>query len=89
LYHPKVEKLDHITTRREALEIVEFPRAANSRGDAASSPSLKFRRAFLTFNTNKGRSLGMLQMVCGHCDIKTTRFYCKTIGDEMISEMKD
>jgi site-specific recombinase XerD len=47
------------------------------------------RRAFVTINANKGRSLVMLQMACGHSDIKTTRSYCKTSEDEMISAMKD
>jgi site-specific recombinase XerD len=46
------------------------------------------RRAFVTINANKGRSLVMLQMACGHSDIKTTRSYCKTTEDEMIREMK-
>jgi integrase/recombinase XerD len=47
------------------------------------------RRAFVTINANKGRSLVMLQMACGHSDIKTTRSYCKTSEDEMIQAMKD
>ena len=46
------------------------------------------RRAFVTINANKGRSLVMLQMACGHSDIKTTRSYCKTTEDEMIREMQ-
>jgi integrase len=46
------------------------------------------RRAFVTINANKGRSLVMLQMACGHSDIKTTRSYCKTTEDEMIKEMQ-
>lgn len=46
------------------------------------------RRAFVTINANKGRSLVMLQMACGHSDIKTTRSYCKTSEDEMIQAMK-
>lgn len=47
------------------------------------------RRAFVTINANKGRSLVMLQMACGHSDIKTTRSYCKTTEDEMIREMQN
>lgn len=47
------------------------------------------RRAFVTINANKGRSLVMLQMACGHSDIKTTRSYCKTSEDEMIQAMRD
>jgi len=47
------------------------------------------RRAFVTINANKGRSLVMLQMACGHSDIKTTRSYCKTTEEEMIREMKN
>ena len=46
------------------------------------------RRAFVTINANKGRSLVMLQMACGHSDIKTTRSYCKTTEEEMIREMQ-
>lgn len=47
------------------------------------------RRAFVTINANKGRSLVMLQMACGHADITTTRSYCQTTEDEMIEAMKD
>ncbi len=47
------------------------------------------RRAFVTINANKGRSLVMLQLACGHSDITTTRSYCKTTEDEMIKAMKD
>lgn len=47
------------------------------------------RRAFVTINANKGRSLVMLQLACGHADITTTRSYCKTTEDEMVKAMKD
>lgn len=47
------------------------------------------RRAFVTINMNKGRSLVMLQMACGHADITTTRSYCQTSEDEMIEAMKE
>jgi integrase/recombinase XerD len=47
------------------------------------------RRAFVTINANKGRSLVMLQIACGHSDIKTTRAYCQTTEDEVIQAMKD
>ncbi len=47
------------------------------------------RRAFVTINANKGRSLVMLQIACGHSDIKTTRSYCQTTEDEVIQAMKD
>lgn len=47
------------------------------------------RRAFVTINANKGRSLVMLQLACGHSDIKTTRAYCKTTEEEVIDAMKD
>lgn len=46
------------------------------------------RRAFVTINDNKGRSLVMLQMACGHSAIKTTRSYCKITEDEMTREMQ-
>jgi integrase/recombinase XerD len=38
------------------------------------------RRAFVTINANKGRPLQMLQMACGHSDIKTTMSYSRTSG---------
>jgi integrase len=46
------------------------------------------RRAFVTINANKGRPLHMLQMACGHSDIKTTRDYCLTSESEVIEAMK-
>ncbi len=46
------------------------------------------RRAFVTINANKGRSLVMLQIACGHADIKTTRSYCQTSEDEVIQAMQ-
>jgi integrase len=46
------------------------------------------RRAFVTLNANKGRSLVMLQMACGHSDIATTRSYCLTAEQEVIEAMK-
>ncbi|MCE3235075.1 MAG: integrase/recombinase [Vampirovibrio sp.] len=47
------------------------------------------RRAFVTINANKGRPLQMLQMACGHSDIKITRDYCQTTEQEMITAMQD
>jgi integrase/recombinase XerC len=47
------------------------------------------RRAFVTINANKGRSLVMLQHACGHSDITTTRSYCLTTEQEVIDAMKD
>jgi excisionase family DNA binding protein len=47
------------------------------------------RRAFVTLNANKGRSLVMLQMACGHSDIATTRSYCMTAEQEVIEAMKE
>jgi integrase len=47
------------------------------------------RRAFVTLNANKGRSLVMLQMACGHSDIATTRSYCLTAEQEVIEAMKE
>jgi len=46
------------------------------------------RRAFVTINANKGRPLQMLQMACGHSDIKTTMSYCRTTEQEVIDAMK-
>ena len=45
------------------------------------------RRAFVTMNANKGRSLVMLQMACGHSKITTTRSYCLTSEQEVIQAM--
>lgn len=47
------------------------------------------RRAFVTINANAGRPLQMLQMACGHSDIKTTMGYCRTSEQEMITAMKE
>jgi len=47
------------------------------------------RRAFVTINANKGRPLPMLQIACGHSDIKTTRNYCQTTEQEVIEAMKE
>lgn len=47
------------------------------------------RRAFVTINANKGRPLQMLQIACGHSDIKTTRSYCLTSEQEVIDAMKN
>lgn len=46
------------------------------------------KRAFVTINANKGRPLPMLQIVCGHSNITTTRSYCMTSEDETIEAMK-
>ncbi len=42
------------------------------------------RRAFVTMNASKGRSLVMLQMACGHSKTTTTRSYCLTSEQEAI-----
>ncbi|WP_303675106.1 tyrosine-type recombinase/integrase [Vampirovibrio chlorellavorus] len=46
------------------------------------------RRAFVTLNANKGRSLVMLQIACGHSDIATTRSYCMTTEQEVVEAMR-
>jgi integrase/recombinase XerD len=46
------------------------------------------RRAFVTLNANKGRPLQMLQMACGHSNIKTTMSYCMTTEQEVVEAMK-
>jgi integrase len=46
------------------------------------------RRAFVTINANKGRSLVILQRSCGHSKIKTTMDYCQTSEQEVIEAMK-
>lgn len=45
------------------------------------------RRAFVTINANSGKPLVMLQIACGHNDIATTRSYCMTTEDEVVSAM--
>jgi integrase/recombinase XerD len=47
------------------------------------------RLAFVTINANAGRPLQMLQMACGHSDIKTTMGYCRTSEQEMITAMQE
>jgi len=47
------------------------------------------RRAFVTINANMGKPLVMLQIACGHNDIATTRSYCMTTEDEVVSAMAD
>jgi integrase len=47
------------------------------------------RRAFVTINANRGRSIIHLQHACGHSDITTTRSYCRETEEEVIAAMKD
>jgi len=47
------------------------------------------RRAFVTINANQGKPLVMLQIACGHNDIATTRSYCMTTEDEVVTAMAD
>ncbi len=47
------------------------------------------RRAFVTHNANKGRPLPMLQLACGHSDIRTTMGYCMTTQQETVDAMKE
>ena len=46
------------------------------------------RRAFVTINANKGRPLQMLQIACGHSNIKTTMTYCRTSEEDTIKAMQ-
>jgi integrase len=46
------------------------------------------RRSFVTINLNKGRPIVHLQIACGHSEITTTRSYCMTSQDEVISAMQ-
>jgi integrase len=48
-----------------------------------------FRRAFVTINVNKGRSLVHLQLLCGHSDMRTTRSYCMTDLDEAVKQSQE
>jgi integrase len=47
------------------------------------------RRAFVTINAGKGRSLVHLQRACGHSSIETTMAYCRTSEQEVIDAMRD
>ncbi len=47
------------------------------------------RRAFVTINIAKGRSIVDIQVLCGHTRISTTREYCQTTNDDAVSRMKD
>jgi integrase/recombinase XerD len=47
------------------------------------------RRAFVTIRANEGKPIQMLQMACGHSDIKTTMSYCRTSENELINAMKN
>lgn len=46
------------------------------------------RRSFVTINSNKGKSLNMLRVACGHSSITTTQSYCMTTQDEVVEAMK-
>jgi integrase len=72
--------------RRDGL-LNRIRRIGKDVGVEASPHAL--RRAFVTINANKGRSLVMLQIACGHSDIKATRSYCQTSEDEVIQAMKE
>ena len=61
-------------------------RIGSSVGMPLSPHSL--RRSFVTINANKGRPLVMLQIACGHSDIKTTRSYCLTSEQEVVEAMQ-
>jgi site-specific recombinase XerD len=62
-------------------------RIGKQAGGLHISPHM-LRRAFVTINANKGRSLVMLQHSCGHTNITTTRGYCRTTEQEVIEAMK-
>lgn len=47
------------------------------------------RRAFVTINHSKGRPLKVLQIACGHSDIKTTESYCRINETEAAEMMKN
>jgi excisionase family DNA binding protein len=61
-------------------------RLGKTAGIKASPHAL--RRAFVTINAGKGRSLVHLQRSCGHSDIKTTMAYCLTSEQEVIQAMQ-
>ncbi len=62
-------------------------RRLGKRAGVSVSPHA-MRRAFVTLNANKGRPLQMLQIACGHSDIKTTLGYCLTTEQEVIEAMR-
>jgi integrase len=62
-------------------------RIARDAGVAAYPHAL--RRAFVTVNANKGRPLQMLQLACGHSNIRTTMGYCMTTEQDVVEAMQD
>lgn len=62
-------------------------RIGDKAGVKAASHAL--RRAFVTINANKGRSMVMLQMACGHSTITLTRDYCRTSEQEVVEAMQN
>lgn len=47
------------------------------------------RVAFVTVNHKQGVPLQMLQMACGHSDVKTTMGYCQIKEEETVENMKN
>lgn len=91
--HPTKKPNDPLTFDKIGQPITRFGvlariRKLGKRAGIDVSPHA-LRRAFVTINANKGRSLVMLQLACGHSDITTTRSYCRTTEDEMVKAMKD
>lgn len=60
----------------------------SKRAQMKKVPPHALRRAFVTINANKGRSIVMLQHACDHADIQTTRHYCMTTEQEVVEAMK-
>ena len=90
---PQVSETDHLFLDKSGKKMIRDGllnriRRLGVKAGVEASPHA-FRRAFVTINANKGRSLVMLQIACGHSDIKTTRSYCQTSEDEVINAMKD
>jgi len=80
--------LDRFGNKMERDGLLNRIRRLGTLAGVPASPHA-LRRAFVTINANKGRSLVMLQIACGHSDIKTTRSYCQTTEDEVIQAMQE
>ncbi len=80
LLNSKGQKMDRHGLKRR------LERIGRDAGVKVSPHSL--RRVFVTLNANRGKPLPMIQMACGHSDIRTTMGYCQTSQDELIESMK-
>ena len=79
--------INNLGVQMDRFGLLNRIRAIGGRINLKISPHA-LRRCFVTINANRGRSLVILQMACGHSDIKTTRMYCQTSEEEVINAMQ-